>query len=110
MHLAALSFTQKKKEENGRAEHTYRHKKQTGGAGQFAEVALKLAPGPRNSGVAFSDSLVGQSVDRVFVPSVEKGIQKACTEGILSGYHVVDVQTDFYDGKMHPVDSKDIAF
>jgi elongation factor G len=49
-------------------------------------------------------------VDRVFVPSVEKGIGKACAEGILAGYHVVDVETDFYDGMMHPVDSKDIAF
>jgi elongation factor G len=95
---------------HGRADHTYRHKKQTGGAGQFAEVALKLAPGPRNSGIAFSESLSGQNVDRVFVPSVEKGIGTACTEGILAGYRVVDVETNFYDGKMHPVDSKDIAF
>ena len=95
---------------HGRAEHTYRHKKQTGGAGQFAEVALKLAPAARNAGIAFSESLVGQSVDRVFVPSVEKGVRNACAEGILAGYHVVDVETNFYDGKMHPVDSKDIAF
>src|SRR6478752_580629 len=95
---------------HGRADHTYRHKKQTGGAGQFAEVALKLAPAPRNSGIAFRQSLSGQNVDRVFVPSVEKGIGKACAEGILAGYHVVDVETDFYDGMMHPVDSKDIAF
>src|SRR6266508_26730 len=95
---------------HGRAEHRYRHKKQTGGAGQFAEVALKLAPAPRNSGIAFRQSLSGQNVDRVFVPSVEKGIGKACAEGILAGYHVVDVETDFYDGLMHPVDSKDIAF
>jgi len=95
---------------HGRADHTYRHKKQTGGAGQFAEVALKLAPAPRNSGIAFRESLSGQNVDRVFVPSVEKGIGTACTEGILAGYRVVDVETDFYDGKMHPVDSKDIAF
>lgn len=93
-----------------RAEHTYRHKKQTGGAGQFAEVALRLAPGPRNSGIAFRESLSGQCVDRVFVPSVERGIQLACAEGILAGYRVVDVQADFFDGKMHPVDSKDIAF
>ena len=49
-------------------------------------------------------------MDRVFVPSVEKGVQAACTEGILAGYHVTDVFIDFYDGKMHPVDSKDIAF
>jgi elongation factor G len=95
---------------HSRGEHRYRHKKQTGGAGQFAEVALMLAPSPRNSGIAFSESLSGQCVDRVFVPSVEKGIQKACVEGILAGYHVVDVEANFYDGKMHPVDSKDIAF
>jgi elongation factor G len=93
-----------------RSEHTYRHKKQTGGAGQFAEVALRLAPAPRNSGVLFGESLSGQCVDRVFVPSVERGIQTACTEGILAGYRVVDVQANFFDGKMHPVDSKDIAF
>jgi elongation factor G len=95
---------------HGHAEHTYRHKKQTGGAGQFAEVSLKLAPAPRNSGIAFSESLSGQCVDRVFVPSVEKGIHSACSEGILAGYHVVDVSVNFYDGKQHPVDSKDIAF
>src|SRR5438874_1072643 len=95
---------------HGRADHTYRHKKQTGGAGQFAEVALKLAPGPRNSGIAFSESLSGQCVDRVFVPSVERGIEIACAEGILAGCRVVDVEANFYDGLMHPVDSKDIAF
>lgn len=94
----------------GRAESKYRHKKQTGGAGQFAEVWMRLEPRPRNSGVEFVQSLTGQNVDRVFVPSVEKGVQTACTEGILAGYRVVDVKIDFYDGKMHPVDSKDIAF
>jgi elongation factor G len=88
----------------------YRHKKQTGGAGQFAEVWMRIEPTPRDSGVDFAQSLVGQNVDRVFVPSVEKGVQKACEEGILAGYRVVDVKIDFYDGKMHPVDSKDIAF
>ncbi len=64
----------------------------------------------RNSGVEFSESLTGQNVDRVFVPSVEKGVNSACVEGILAGYPVVDTKIDFYDGKMHPVDSKDIAF
>lgn len=94
----------------GRGESKYRHKKQTGGAGQFAEVWMRVEPLPRNSGVEFSESLTGQNVDRVFVPSVEKGVNAACTEGILAGYPVVDVKIDFYDGKMHPVDSKDIAF
>ncbi|MEI2723722.1 MAG: elongation factor G [Verrucomicrobiota bacterium] len=88
----------------------HRHKKQTGGSGQFAEVWMRIEPKPRDSGVEFIHSLVGQNVDRSFVPSVEKGVAKACQEGILAGYRVVDVQVDFYDGKMHPVDSKDIAF
>src|SRR5580700_8402873 len=88
----------------------YRHKKQTGGAGQFAEVWMKIEPLPRDSGVEFTESLSGQNVDRVFVPSVEDGVKQACTEGVLAGYKIVDVKIDFYDGKMHPVDSKDIAF
>jgi len=93
-----------------RGESKYRHKKQTGGAGQFAEVWMRIEPLPRDTGIEFSESLSGQNVDRVFVPSVEKGVQAACREGILAGYRIVDVKIDFYDGKMHPVDSKDIAF
>jgi elongation factor G len=88
----------------------YRHKKQTGGAGQFAEVALRITPVARDSGIRFSESLSGQCVDRVFVTSVERGIQNACAEGVLAGYRVVDLAVDFYDGKMHPVDSNDISF
>ena len=88
----------------------YRHKKQTGGAGQFAEVWMRIEPAARDSGVDFQESLVGQNVDRSFVPAVEKGVRRGCTEGILAGYHVTDVKVEFYDGKMHPVDSKDIAF
>ena len=93
-----------------KAESKYRHKKQTGGAGQFAEVWMRIEPLQRDSGVQFTQSLVGQNVDRVFVPSVEKGVQSACNEGIMAHCHVTDVKIDFYDGKMHPVDSKDIAF
>jgi elongation factor G len=93
-----------------KADSRYRHKKQTGGAGQFAEVWMRLEPAPRDSGLEFKQCLVGNNVDRVFVPSVEKGVRTACTEGILAGYRVVDVKAEFYDGKMHPVDSKDIAF
>ncbi len=92
------------------ADANYRHKKQTGGAGQFAEVALRIAPLARDSGIGFSESLSGQCVDRQFVPSVERGIQNACIEGVLAGYRVVDAGVDFYDGKMHPVDSNDISF
>lgn len=94
----------------GRGESKYRHKKQTGGAGQFAEVWMRVEPKARDTGVEFTQSLVGQNVDRNFVPSVEKGVQQACAEGILAGYRVTDLKIDFYDGKMHPVDSKDIAF
>src|SRR5436305_2515605 len=93
-----------------RGDAKHRHKKQTGGAGQFAEVWMRIEPKPRDTGLEFTNSLTGQNVDRVFVPSVEKGVMKACEEGILAGYRVVDVKVDFYDGKMHPVDSKDIAF
>jgi len=94
----------------GKSESKYRHKKQSGGAGQFAEVWMRIAPKKRGEGVEFSNSLVGQNVDRVFVPSVEKGVKAACAEGVLAGYRVVDLKVDFYDGKQHPVDSKDIAF
>lgn len=94
----------------GTGESRYRHKKQTGGAGQFAEVWLRVEPGARDSGVVFVQSLVGNNVDRVFVPSVEKGVNTACREGILAGFRATDLKVNFFDGKMHPVDSKDIAF
>ena len=93
-----------------RGESKYRHKKQSGGAGQFAEVWMYIEPLERGSGIEFTNKLVGQNVDRVFVPSVEKGVKSACAEGILAGYMVTDLKTVFYDGKQHPVDSKDIAF
>lgn len=93
-----------------KAESKYRHKKQSGGAGQFAEVWLRLSPKERGQGVEFMESLVGQNVSRSFVPSVEKGCMIAVEQGVISGHHVVDVLIDFYDGKEHPVDSKDIAF
>jgi len=88
----------------------YRHKKQTGGAGQFAEVWMRIEPRQRDSGLEFTESLVGQNVDRGFVPSVEKGVMAASKEGILAGYRIVDLKVEFYDGKMHPVDSGDVAF
>jgi elongation factor G len=93
-----------------KSESKYRHKKQSGGAGQFAEVWMRIEPLERGSGVEFINSLVGQNVDRVFVPSVEKGVNAACVDGIIAGCTVVDLKVDFYDGKQHPVDSKDVAF
>ncbi len=93
-----------------RSEAKYRHKKQSGGAGQFAEVWMRIEPTARNSGVEFTESLTGQNVDRVYVPSVQKGVMSACREGVVAGCRVVDVKIDFYDGKMHPVDSNDISF
>lgn len=93
-----------------KGESKYRHKKQSGGAGQFAEVWLRIEPKTRGEGVEFTHSLVGQNVDRVFVPSVEKGVVAATNEGIIAGYRAVDLKVDFYDGKQHPVDSKDVAF
>jgi len=95
---------------HGKGESKYRHKKQSGGAGQFAEVWMRIEPKSRGEGFEFTESLHGQNVDRVFVPSVEKGVRSVLEEGILAGCHVVDVKVDFYDGKQHPVDSKDIAF
>jgi len=95
---------------SGRGESKHRHKKQTGGAGQFAEVWMRIESLPAESGVVFTQSLVGSNVDRVFVPSVEKGVQTACHAGPYGGFPVTDVKVDFYDGKQHPVDSKDIAF
>jgi elongation factor G len=88
----------------------YRHKKQTGGAGQFAEVHFDISPLPRGKGFEFENALVGMNVPRNFVPAVEKGLKEATGSGPLAGYPVVDVKVRFYDGKSHEVDSSEIAF
>lgn len=88
----------------------YRHKKQSGGAGQFAEVWMRIEPLPRGSGFEFADEVVGGAIPRPFVVSCEKGIKTALQSGVLAGFPVVDVKAIVYDGKTHPVDSKDIAF
>ena len=88
----------------------YRHKKQTGGHGQFAHVYLELEPLPRGTGVLFEERLVGQAISRNYVPSVEKGVHEAALEGVLARFPVIDVRAIFYDGKEHPVDSSDICF
>ena len=88
----------------------YRHKKQSGGAGQFGEVELRIEPLPRGTGIEFKSELVGQNIDRAFVPSIEKGVKQVVEVGPLSGNRVIDVKAAVFDGKQHPVDSKDIAF
>ena len=88
----------------------YRHKKQSGGAGQFAEVALRVEPLPRGAGFEFVNAVVGGAIPSQFIPSCEKGVRGALESGVLGGFKVVDVKVTVYDGKDHPVDSKDIAF
>lgn len=88
----------------------YRHKKQTGGRGQFAEVHFDISPLERGTGFEFENALTGMNVPRSFVPAVEKGIAEAMQSGVLAGYPVVDVKVRFYDGKSHEVDSSEIAF
>lgn len=94
----------------GKAEGHHRHKKQSGGAGQFAEVYIRIAPLERGKGFEFINKIVGGAISAQFVGSTEKGIHAAMEKGPLAGFPVVDVQVEIYDGKEHPVDSKDIAF
>ncbi|MHC4064577.1 MAG: elongation factor G [Planctomycetota bacterium] len=88
----------------------YTHKKQTGGAGQYARVIINLMPQERGAGYEFADKIFGGAIDQAFRPSVDKGIKAQMIEGVLAGYPVVDVKAELIDGKTHPVDSKDIAF
>ncbi|GAP62818.1 elongation factor G [Ardenticatena maritima] len=88
----------------------YRHKKQTGGAGQFAEVHMRVEPLPRGQEFEFASEIFGGAISSVFLPSIEKGIRSVMEQGVLAGYPIVDVKAVVYDGKEHPVDSKDIAF
>jgi elongation factor G len=88
----------------------YRHKKQSGGRGQFAEVHFDVSPLERGEGFVFDEALVGMNVPRNFVPAVEKGLQEAILSGVLAGYPVVDLKVRFFDGKSHEVDSSEMAF
>ncbi|MBI2569604.1 MAG: elongation factor G [Candidatus Schekmanbacteria bacterium] len=88
----------------------YRHKKQTGGRGQFAEVHIDVMAKPRGEGFEFEEALVGMNVPRNFVPAVEKGIRELLEDGVVAGYPVTDIKVRFYDGKSHEVDSSEMAF
>lgn len=88
----------------------YRHKKQTGGAGQFAEVHLRVEPLPRGEGFEYASEVFGGAISSTFIPSIEKGIRQVLVEGVIAHCPVVDTKAIVFDGKEHPVDSKDIAF
>jgi elongation factor G len=92
------------------AEGHHRHKKQTGGAGQFGEVFLRIEPLERGQGFEFVDAVVGGVIPGQFIPSVEKGVRQVLQEGAVAGYPMQDIRVTVYDGKHHAVDSKDIAF
>ncbi len=92
------------------AEGHHRHKKQTGGAGQFGEVFLRVEPLNRGSGFEFVDAVVGGVIPKPLIPAVEKGIRQALNSGALSGNPMQDIRVTVYDGKHHPVDSKEVAF
>ena len=94
----------------GSAKAEGKHKKQTGGRGQFADTWMEVSPKQRGEGFEFVDKIVGGAIPRNFIPAVEKGVRAAMAEGFLAGYPVVDVEVKLYDGKFHPVDSSDMAF
>jgi len=88
----------------------YKHRKQSGGHGQYGHVLLELEPLPRGGGFEFAKKIVGGAIPQNYIPSVEKGVNEAKQEGVLAGYPVVDVKVSLYDGSFHAVDSSDIAF
>jgi elongation factor G len=92
------------------AEGHHRHKKQTGGAGQFGEVYLKIEPLPRGTGFEFVNSVKGGAIPTSLIPAVQKGVEQVLTSGPLAGFPLQDVRVNVYDGKYHPVDSKEVAF
>ena len=92
------------------AEGHHRHKKQTGGAGQFGEVYLKIEPLERGAGFEFVDAVVGGVIPHQFIPAVEKGVRQVLSTGAVAGYPIHDVRVTVYDGKHHSVDSKEVAF
>ncbi len=95
----------------GSADHvTYRHKKQTGGKGQFGECTIAMSPQPRGDGFVFEDAIVGGAIPRQFIPAVEKGVRERMVTGVVAGFPVVDVKVKVFDGKFHAVDSSEMAF
>ena len=92
------------------AEARYRHKKQSGGAGQFGEVALRVEPLPRGAGIELGDEVKGGTIPTNFMPAVEKGVRQALAEGALAGFPLQDIRVVITDGKHHAVDSNEVSF
>ena len=93
-----------------KAEGHHRHKKQTGGAGQFGEVFLRIEPLPRGTGFEFVDQVKGGAIPNTLIPAVQKGVEQVLSAGPVAGFPMQDVRVIVYDGKYHPVDSKEVAF
>src|SRR5213083_1489984 len=94
----------------GKGEGQGKHKKQTGGRGQYGDCWIRIAPLPRGSGLQFSDEIVGGVIPRQYIPAVERGIQEAAARGPVAGYPVVDFKVELYDGSYHDVDSNEMSF
>lgn len=94
----------------GKAEGHHRHKKQTGGSGQFGECYIRIAPTARGEGFAFVNAVVGGAIPKQYIPAVEKGVVEQMTDGIIADAEVVDLQVEVYDGKFHAVDSDEMSF
>jgi elongation factor G len=93
-----------------RAEGQGKHKKQSGGRGQFGDCWVRIMPTPRGDGIRFEDRIVGGSIPSKFIPAVERGIQEAAERGVLAGFPLVDFQVELYDGSYHTVDSNEMSF
>jgi elongation factor G len=106
-HLPSIAYRETIR---GNAEGHHRHKKQTGGAGQFGEVYLRVEPLPQGEGFEFGSAVVGGAIPSQFIPAVESGVKQAMVEGAVNGYPMQDIKVTVYDGKHHSVDSKEIAF
>jgi elongation factor G len=94
----------------GKAEHKYRHKKQSGGKGQFGDVHFRISPTERGEGFKFVNSIVGGVIPSNFIPAIEKGVKEKMEQGIIAGYPVVDICVDVFYGSYHDVDSSEMAF
>ena len=92
------------------ADVDYKHKKQSGGSGQYGHVLMRVAPSGADAGITFSSSVVGGNVPREYIPSVEKGVRNAASQGVLAGFPVVGIDVELYDGSSHSVDSSGVAF